>query len=280
MRCVWVLGAALLASQPLPVVAASSSAGLLDDLGPAPAAKAPPAAATQAAKPATEDTSAPDIRVQVVAHNAASLGAPMSGRLAEFPLRDGERFQQGQVIARFVCGEQEGALAHARALLAEKREILATNSKLHTLGTGSGLDFHVAAAQAEEAAAEVQIATAQVDNCVVKAPFPGRVAGVSARPYQFVGLGQPLIDILDDRTLDLELFLPSRWLSWLKPGTAFAVTVEETGKTYDAVIERLSGRVDAISQSIKAYGRLTATPPELLAGMSGKAQITPPHGTP
>ncbi len=219
-----------------------------------------------------------DIRVQVVAHNAANLGSPMSGRLADFPLRDGDRFQQGQVIARFVCGEQEGALAHARALLTEKREILSTNSKLHSLGTGSGLDFHVAAAQVEEAAAEVQTATAQVENCVVKAPFPGRVAAVAVRPYQFVGLGQPLLEILDDRTLDLELIVPSRWLSWLAPGTPFSVTVEETSHVYKATIDRLSGKVDAVSQSVKAYGHLTDPVPELLAGMSGKAALEPQAG--
>ena len=219
-----------------------------------------------------------DIRVQVVAHNAASLGSPMSGRLADFPLRDGERFQQGQVLARFVCGEQEGSLAHARALLAEKREILSTNSKLHSLGTGSGLDFHVAAAQVEEAVAGVQTAAAQVDNCVVKAPFPGRVASIAARPYQFVGLGQPLLEILDDRSLDLELIVPSRWLAWLRPGVPFSVTVDETGRAYRATIDRLSGKVDAVSQSIKAYGRLTDPAGDLLAGMSGKADLATPSG--
>jgi membrane fusion protein (multidrug efflux system) len=243
--------------------AAPTAAGPLDDM-------AVPPHAAQA------DAAWHDIRVQVVAHNAANLGSPMSGRLAEFPLRDGDRFQQGEILARFVCGEQEGSLAHAHALLAEKREILSTNSKLHNLGTGSGLDFHVAAAQVEEAAADVQSASAQVENCVVKAPFPGRVAGVAVRPYQFVGIGQPLLEILDDRTLDLELIVPSRWLTWLQPGMPFTVSVEETGHTYNATIDRLSGKVDAVSQTIRVFGRLTDAAPELLAGMSGKAALEPP----
>ena len=217
-----------------------------------------------------------DVRVQVVAHNVANLGSPMSGRLAEFPLRDGDRFQQGQVLARFVCGEQEGQLAHAKALLGEKSAVLSTNTKLHNLGTGSGLDFQVAGAQAEEARAAVQIANAVLESCVVKAPFPGRVSSVSARPFQFIGVGQPLMEILDDRTLDLELIVPSRWLSWMAQGTPFAVTVEETGRTYKAAIDRISGKVDAVSQSVKIYGRLTDPAPELLAGMSGKALLEPP----
>lgn len=246
------------------LAATAGYAAPLDDI--APAAHAP------------NDPAWHDIRVQVVAHNAANVGSPMSGRLAEFPLRDGDKFQQGQILARFVCSEQEGQLGRAKAQLAAKSEIFSTNSKLHSLGTGSGLDFRVAAAQVDEARADVQIANAMLDNCVVKAPFPGRVTSVSARPFQFVGLGQPLLEILDDRTLDLELIVPSRWLSWMTPGTPFVVTVEETGRSYKAAIDRLSGKVDAVSQSIKVYGRITDPAPELLAGMSGKAALEPPAG--
>jgi RND family efflux transporter MFP subunit len=253
---------------------------LLMAAGPAPDTKAAdPLADLPAAAPA-QSGGWQDVRVQVVARRMANLGAPMSGRLAEFPFRDGDSFQSGQVLARFVCGEQEGTLARARALLQEKREVLATNSKLHSLGTSSGLEYRVAIAQVAEAEADVQTQTAVVDNCVVKAPFSGRVAGVSARPYQFVGVGAPLMEILDDRTLDLEMIVPSRWLTWLRPGTPFGVALEETGKTYKAVVDRMSGKVDAVSQSIKVYGRLVDPAPELLAGMSGRAILEAPAEKP
>ena len=216
-----------------------------------------------------------DIRVQVVARTSATLGAPMSGRLAEFPLRDGDRFVAGDVLARFYCGEQEGSLARARAVLRAKREVLSTNSKLNSLGTSSGLEYRVAAAQVEEATADVQIAQTFAEHCVVKAPFAGRVANITEKPQQFVALGAPLLEILDDTTLDLELIVPSRWLSWMHAGTPFEVSVDETGKTYRAAVDRISGKVDPVSQSIKVYGRLSATAPELLAGMSGRAAFEP-----
>ena len=225
----------------------------------------------------TPNTAAwPDIRVQVVARTSATISAPMSGQLAEFPLRDGDRFEQGAVLARFVCAEQEGALAHARALQEEKRQVLATNHKLHDLGSGSGLEYHVAVAQAEEATAEVQVATAVVANCTVKAPFAGRVGGIAARPQQYLGLGAPLLDILDDRALELELIVPSRWLIWLKPGAEFSASIDETGRTYPARLTRLSGKVDAVSQSIRAYAKLEDPAPDLLSGMSGHATFAPP----
>ncbi len=218
----------------------------------------------------------PEIRVQVVARVSAVVSAPMAGRLAEFPLRDGDRFELGQVLARFVCAEQEGALARAKGVLEEKRQILSTNTRLRDLGTGSNLEYRVAAAQMEVATAEMQIAAAVVANCTVKAPFSGRIGGIATLAHQFVGPGTPLMELIDDRTLDLELIVPSRWLAWLTQGSPFEVTVDETGKTYAAKLIRLSGKVDAVSQSIKAYGALTGAAPELLSGMSGHATFSPP----
>ena len=122
--------------------------------------------------------------------------------------------------------QPEGPLAHARAELAGKQAAALSKQQAESRRSDQlrGLDFHVAQAQVEEAAAEVQAAAARVDNCVVEAPFPGRVAGVPApvpvrrsRPAAAGYTGRP--------ELDLELIVPSRWLSWLQPGTPFTVSV-------------------------------------------------------
>lgn len=233
------------------------------------------AAGPDAVKPPVEPA-ARDIRVQVVAETSATIGAPMAGRLSQFPLKDGERFTQGQVLARFFCAEKEGALGHARALLEGRRQVFASKQKLHNLGSSSEVEFQVAEAEVQEATADVATAQAQVDACVVVAPFSGRVASVSTHNFQFVGTGAPLLEILSDKDLDLELIVPSLWLTWLKPGAAFDVAIDETGKTYPAKITRLSGKVDAVSRSIKVYGKIDGPVDTLLPGMSGRALLSPP----
>jgi membrane fusion protein, multidrug efflux system len=227
---------------------------------------------------APADGAVREIRVQVVAETSATIGAPMSGRLTQFPLHDGERFKQGDVLAKFFCAEKDGTLAHARALLEGRRQVFASKQKLHSLGTSSEVEFRVAEADAAEAAADVQTAQAATDSCVVIAPFAGRVATVFTHNFQFLATGAPLIEILSDKDLNLELILPSQWLAWLKPGTPFQVTIDETGKTYAAQLTRLSGRVDAVSRSIKVYGHIDQPDDALLPGMSGQARFSPPAG--
>ena len=115
-----------------------------------------------------------------------------------------------------------------------------------------------------------------MSKCTVSAPFAGRVAEQKVREQQYVQPGQPLLEILDDSSLELEFIVPSRWLVWLKPGQAFHVAIDETGRTYPAKVQRIGARVDPVSQSVKLSAVVDGRFPELMAGMSGKVLMTPP----
>ncbi len=242
--------------------AAVVCATLCNSLAVAAQVPATPVATTPAASAASE------VRVQVVAETSATMGAPMSGRLSQFPLHDGERFKQGQVLARFVCAEKEGALAHARAVYDGRKTVNDSKQRLRALGTSSEVEYKVAASDEEEAAADVKTAQTLVDNCIVVAPFTGRVSSVYTHNFQFLQTGAPMLDVLSDRNLNL----------WLKPGSTFNVAIDETGKTYLATLTRLSGKVDAVSRSIKVYGHIENPPDTLLPGMSGRALFVLPAG--
>jgi membrane fusion protein (multidrug efflux system) len=211
-----------------------------------------------------------------MAETSATIGAPMSGRLSQFPLRDGDRFKQGQILARFVCDEKEGALAHARAMAEGRKQVYQNKLELHRLGSTSEVEYRVAATDLAQANADVKTAQAMVEDCVVVAPFSGRVAGLFTHNFQFVQIGAPLLEGLSDQDLDFEQIVPSRWLAWLKPGAKYSVVIDETGKTYPATLTRLSGKVDAVSRSVKVYGHIDDAIDTLLPGMSGHAIFAPP----
>ena len=221
-----------------------------------------------------------EIRAQVTARVATTLSSPMAGRIHDLSIEDGDRFKKGEVLVRFDCAVQEGQHARAVALLEKNRQLQAVNERLRKLGSVSVKEMNVSTADVATAAAEVSITRAMVDRCTVTAPFAGRVAGVSVKRWQFIGEGQPMLDILDDQQLELEAIIPSRWLAWLGVGTGFQVEVDETGKLYQAKVSRLSGRVDPVSQSVKIYASITGATGDLLPGMSGRALIAPPQDSP
>jgi len=222
------------------------------------------------------DATVRDVRVQVVTVLGSTIGAPMAGRLVKFPLLDGEHFKEGDTIARFDCAEREGTLAHAKAAHELKRRVLANKQQLRSLGNSTGVEIEIAAAEVAEAAADVTVAQTMAASCSVTAPFSGRVAGLSVRPFQFVAMGAPMIEILSDHDLELEMIVPSRWLTWLKAGYKFDIAIDETAHTYPVEIARISGKVDPVSRSVKVYAHAVGSADDLLPGMSGRALISPP----
>ena len=223
--------------------------------------------------PATASTAQP-IGVQVTARSTAVIATPMSGQLVEFPAADGDPVKADDVIARFNCAQQEAMLARAKAELTKRQDLLKTQQALKALNVYSKAEFATAQNDVGVATADVSVAQTAVENCAIKAPFDGRVAATSVRNHQFVQAGAPLLDIVDDRDLELEFIVHSLWLAWLKPGAAARVHVSETNQEYDARITRISGKVDAASQTIKIYGRIASDTSALLPGMSGTAQFT------
>lgn len=126
------------------------------------------------------------------------------------------------------------------------------------------------------AQAESGVNKAMLQRCALTAPFSGRVTEVMAKRWESVPEGKPLLALYDDSELELEMIVPSRWLVWLKPGAPFQVTLDETGLSYAAEIARVSSAVEPVSQSVKAFGRLTSPAAGLLPGMSGVARLAPP----
>jgi multidrug efflux pump subunit AcrA (membrane-fusion protein) len=117
-----------------------------------------------------------------------------------------------------------------------------------------------------------------VNGCTVRAPFPGRVVKMIVNEHENVFPNDQLISLLDDSLLEIELILPSKSLAWLKVGTTFEYTVDETGLRYPATVQDIGANVDPASQTVKVKGLFRTQPDNVLAGMSGTASFAEsPH---
>ena len=266
-----------LAHRRLAAAAATALATLL--LGDAAALAQAPAPLPGLAPPALPSPGGvtPEIRAQLTPRQYTTLSSEMAGRIDRIATQVGAHFQKGDVLVEFDCAVQHAQLQRAQAVQTQAEKTFTIDQRLVALKSMGQLELDVAGAEVEKAKADVAAATAVTSKCTIAAPFSGITVEQKVRAFQYTTPGQALLDVLDDHGLEIELIAPSRWLSWLKPGHGFAVHIDETDKTYAAKITRLSGRVDPVSQSIKVIGEITGEAPELMAGMSGRATITPPQ---
>ncbi len=220
----------------------------------------------------------PALRARVTASRHTILSSQTAGRIEEVAVRDGDRFADGALLVRVDGALLEVQLERSRAAFRRQELLYQMTKELGELQTKGEIEVEVARMEMEQAAADLRGVEKLLARTRVLAPFPGRVAEVFAREKQFVAEGQPLLEILDDSTLELEFIVSSKWVDWFKPGFEFPVAIEETGEVRRAVLERLGGKVDPLSQSMKAYARFLEPPGGLMEGMSGEARIVPPPG--
>lgn len=219
---------------------------------------------------ATQDRAA---RGVLRARDHAVLSSELAGRITEMPFTDGQAFKKGDVLVRFDCSAYQAQLKAAQAAVGAARVELKHNKQLAALNSVGAFEVALAEAKQAQAQAESQVYQVQVKRCGISAPFDGRVVQRKAQPYESVGSGTPLLEIVDNNTLEVQILVPSSWLGRLQPGEKFQFTPDETGQPIDVEIKRLGARIDEGSQTLLLIGTLPVSTTGLLAGMSGSAHF-------
>lgn len=234
-----------------------------------------------------QDAGQGEVRALIEARRHAVLSAEISGRIARMALDAGQSFKTGDVLIAFDCASYQAELDAARAQLNAAEVTVRVNRQLNTLRSIGEAEVQLAEARAQVARAEVRKFETQARRCEIKAPFDGRVVERRIQEHESVPAGAPLLEILSDRDLKIELIVPSSWLVWLKPGQRFDLRIDETGASLPGEVTQLGARVDPASQSVKVSARLVGdkpapvpSPGALTAGMSGTAIFALPAAAP
>jgi membrane fusion protein (multidrug efflux system) len=217
-----------------------------------------------------------NIRAQLVPSRHTVLSAELNARVLTVALPEGGSFKEGEELVVLDGSYFRAQLQRAEADWAAARAALAANVQLERLNSVGGLELEQSKAAVARAEAELEAARVLLARCRITAPYAGRVAEKKIREQEYVQAGQPLLEIIDDRHLELECIVPSRWLTWLRPGVEFAVVIDEFNRSFPARFERIGARVDPISQTVKVVGLIAGEYPELMAGMSGQIQVAVP----
>lgn len=213
------------------------------------------------------------IRTQLISPDAVVISSELGGKIAQLNLREGDAFKRGDKLVGLDCSLYEAQFKKAQAASDSARKLQQVTARMASLNATGELELEQSAAKAREAEAELNYMKTSMGKCQLEAPFDGRVARRMVAPHQFVAAGTPLLDIQSSSGLELQLIVPSHWLSWLKVGSNFAVSLEENAKTYPAQITRLGARIDPVSQTIAVTARILKDNQELLPGMSGWADF-------
>jgi RND family efflux transporter MFP subunit len=230
--------------------------------GAARAASTPPAGASAS------------VRVLVLPAGETVLASPVPGRIAKLHVGLGAPFRQGATLVSLDCDEPRARQAMANADLAAATDQYEAKLRMQGLEQASDVEVSLAASAVAKAKAQIDLYQFQISQCSIRAPWSGATAKLHVRSHMTVSAGQPLLDLVRSGLLLLKLNVPSNWMSTLKMGHEFEVTIDETGNTYAARVHRINSRVDPVSQTIELEATMLKSHADLLPGMSGVAKFT------
>lgn len=218
------------------------------------------------------------VRGVIRAIEQAQLSTDLMARVASIGFRTGERFKKGDLLISFECERYRAEAQSAEAVWREMNLTLDSNQQLEKFRAVGRHDVEISKARVAKAEAEARSLKSRVSQCEIVAPYDGRVSELSINVYEQPQANKPFLSIVGDGKLEIELIVPSNWLSWMKSSVAFDLKIDETNQEYGGRIDRIGASVDAVSQMVKVIAVFDTPPRDVLPGMSGTALFSQPNG--
>ena len=199
--------------------------------------------------------------------NSAVIKARVAGELQDLTVREGDRVQAGQIIARidsteFVArvrqAQQQAESAKAQVDIAKRsfennRSLVDQGFISKTALESSMANLAAAQASFQAAQAGADVATKSLNDTVLRAPISGLVSQRLAQPGERVGVDARIVEIVDLSRLELEANLSAADSLGVHVGQTARLTVEGAGKPLLAKVVRINPSAVAGSRSVLAY---------------------------
>jgi len=159
-----------------------------------------------------------------------------------------------------------------------KTQLESARDKLAMLKEGTKkTEIAIAEAAVEKATANVALAQANVDECIIKAPFPGIITEVYVRPGDVTSLRSgprpPLLKMMDPKSLIVRAGLPESSAAHISKGTKVTVHLDAyPGKKFSAEIERVHPRIELNSRTRIIEARILE-PVKLIPRMFARVSV-------
>ncbi len=158
-----------------------------------------------------------------------------------------------------------------------KSELAEAKDKLQMLEEGTKKTLlAVAVAAADKAQANVALAQAKVDECIIRAPFAGIITEVFVRPGELTHLSSPrmsLIKMMDPKSLIVRAGLPESSAAHITKGTNVKVKLDAyPGKEFNAKVELVHARIEQNSRTRIIEARIIE-PVKLIPRMFARVSV-------
>lgn len=209
---------------------------------------------------------------RVEARLSVDMAFQVSGQLANLPLNEGQRIEQGDLVARLDLEDFERALRETRVQLQQARTELDRQRTLHERGIASQAALDSAQTNYDLRAVALDTAQRNLEYATLSAPFDGLVSRRLVDNYTIVSAGQPVVRIQDVGELRVSIPVSEDMVATFDRTNLLSLEASFSflpGQTFELTPRELVSEPDDASRTYRAIAALPDNiPANILPGMT------------
>jgi len=198
------------------------------------------------------------------ANESVLLTASVTETLTALHFNDGDRVEQGMVLAEMTSAEEHAQYEEAKALVAEAQRQYRRVMSLESQGTAAKSLLDERQREWQTAKARLIAIESRLADRLIKAPFSGVVGLRNISVGALVEPGDPITTLDDDSVMKLDLGVPSVYLAALRPGMPIVANTRAFGeRAFHGEVSGIDSRVDPVTRAVQVRA-LIPNPERLL----------------
>ncbi len=227
--------------------------------------------------------------------DSATIAAEVDGLVQQTTVEFGDRVTAGQTLAvidsstyKADLQRELGNLARAEASLTNARQNLKRSKGLEKTGAVAVSELDLATAQSALSEAEVKAMNASVGmselniaRSTIKAPFDGAISQRIASQGDYVKIGTPMFNVVNDKVLKFIFEVPEKHASFVKKELTISFGVDNyPGEVFTGSVYLISPQVNTATRAFNV-GALVQNPDlRLKASTFARGELVLERGVP
>lgn len=203
--------------------------------------------------------------------DAALIASEVEGSITELFFTEGQSVKKGDPLIRIDDSLEQALLAQAQAEVELNSVDYKRNESLLARKAISTQEVDRAKATLDVSLAQLEIAKADVEKTLIKAPFDGILGEKLLSVGQYVTIGETLVPIVDRSRLILQYKVSEQFLSQVQLGQTVSLTTSAyPNETFQGTVHFISPSIEANTRTLAMEALIDNTNGNLAPGLSVK----------
>ena len=142
-------------------------------------------------------------------NSTVNLSFRTPGQIQSILVKEGAHVKRGQLVATLDPKDYQLQVDAAQTQYNQLKNEVERLSKLHEANSIAGNDFEKATSGLEQVRIKLQNAKNQLSYTQLTAPVDGTIQKVNFEPSEMVSAGLPVMDLIDTRSMEVEVNIPA-----------------------------------------------------------------------